>query len=71
MKTETDSVLSEHYPINIFGKTLYSLYAECQEGFVDISSQRINTGIFLIPDSAADEQHPFQNQRLLEQQYRD
>ena len=57
MKAVVDSVLTEQYPITICGKTLYSRYAACQEGFVDISSQRINTGIFLIPDSTADEQY--------------
>ena len=57
MKEVTDSILSEGYPINVCGTTLYSHYAECQEGFIDISSQRINTGIFIIPDSAADEEY--------------
>ncbi|MDE5583516.1 MAG: ABC transporter permease [Ruminococcus sp.] len=41
--------------LNIMGKTLRSKYADCQDGFIDISSQHINSGIFIVPDSAVDE----------------
>lgn len=41
--------------ININGKTYRPKYNECKDGFVEISSQHINDGIFVVPDSAVRE----------------
>lgn len=38
--------------IDINGKTYRPKYNECKDGFVEISSQHINDGIFVVPDSA-------------------
>ncbi|MBQ9199618.1 MAG: ABC transporter permease [Lachnospiraceae bacterium] len=55
MKAVRDETLSIGTEISIFGHTLKSKYNECQDGFIDISSQHINAGIFVIPDNIADE----------------
>ena len=41
--------------IEIFGHTLSSRYDECQDGFLELSSQHINTGIFIVPDNTVQE----------------
>lgn len=41
--------------IQLFGKDLKPKFAECQDGFVEMSSQHVNIGIILIPDSAVNE----------------
>ncbi len=41
--------------IKIFGHTLSSRYDECQDGFLELSSQHINTGIFIVPDNTVQE----------------
>lgn len=41
--------------IEVFGQTLHPAYPESQDGFIDLSIQAENTGIFVIPDDAADE----------------
>ncbi|MGN0632405.1 MAG: hypothetical protein ACI4JW_00900 [Oscillospiraceae bacterium] len=50
-----DENLDTGKEINVFGHRLKSKYGECQNGFIDISSQHQNVGIFIIPDSAAKE----------------
>ena len=47
--------LKENIPITILGKTYYPKYEECLDGFIYISSNHINTGIFVLPDDAVDE----------------
>lgn len=39
----------------IFGHTLDSKYPTCQDGFIDISTEHINAGLFVVPDSVVDE----------------
>ncbi|MCR5153528.1 MAG: ABC transporter permease [Lachnospiraceae bacterium] len=41
--------------ITVFGRTLKPKYDYCIEGQVELSSQRLNTGIFIVPDSVPDE----------------
>ena len=41
--------------INVFGVTLIPKYDECQDGFVRISNNHINTGIIVVPDYVVSE----------------
>ena len=43
--------------ISAFGHTLKPKYSECRDGFIDMSAQRGNSGIILIPDGIADEKY--------------
>ena len=52
MKEIRDEVLADGTEITIFGNTLKPRYCECQDGFVEISAQHLNAGIFVVPDSA-------------------
>lgn len=45
-----DKALKSRTPIELNGKTYLPKYTECQDGFLDISSNHINTGIILVPD---------------------
>ena len=47
--------------INLFGHTLKPKYKTCQDGFLEMSSQHINTGIILVPDNIIDEEYLVQN----------
>jgi putative ABC transport system permease protein len=49
-------VLENVDEITVFGKTLRSKYNECQDGFIDLAAQSINTGLFVVPDSIVDGQ---------------
>ena len=46
-----NQALKENDTINLKGKEYKAKYDECQEGFIDMSSSHINTGIILVPDS--------------------
>ena len=46
--------LKNNEEINVFGHTLKPKYNECKDGFVDMSSNHINSGIIVIPDSIVD-----------------
>ena len=37
--------------INIYGKDYKPKYSECKDGFIQISTSHVNTGIILVPDS--------------------
>ncbi|MDE6102569.1 MAG: FtsX-like permease family protein, partial [Ruminococcus sp.] len=56
-KAIRDETLKTDKEINIFGHTLTSKYDECQDGFIDISSQHINIGFYVVPDSVVDENY--------------
>lgn len=43
--------------INIFGHNLSPKYQECQDGFVEMSSNHINSGIIVVPDNVIDESY--------------
>lgn len=47
--------------INLFGHTLKPKYSACQDGFIEMSSNHINSGIVLAPDKIIDENYLFQN----------
>ncbi len=47
--------------INIFGHNLKPKYDSCQDGFLEMSSQHINTGLILIPDNVALENYLYQD----------
>lgn len=47
--------------INLFGHTLKPKYDSCQDGFVEISSNHINTGIILVPDDVVHEDYLIYN----------
>ena len=53
--------LENHETINLFGYTLKPKYDSCQDGFVEMSSNHINTGIIIVPDNVIDEDYLIQN----------
>ncbi len=53
--------LKNNETINLFGHTLKPKYDSCQDGFLEMSSQHINTGIILVPDNVVDEEYLVQN----------
>lgn len=53
--------LENHETINLFGHTLKPKYDSCKDGFVEMSSNHINTGIIIVPDNVIDEDYLIQN----------
>ena len=53
--------LKNNEAINLFGNTLKPKYDSCQDGFVEMSSNHINTGIIIVPDNVIDEDYLIQN----------
>ncbi|MGN1269015.1 MAG: FtsX-like permease family protein [Candidatus Aphodocola sp.] len=53
--------LKNNEAINLFGNTLKPKYDSCQDGFVEMSSNHINTGIILVPDNVINEDYLIQN----------
>ncbi len=53
--------LKEKEEITVFGKTLKPKYTSCQDGFLEMSSQHINTGIILVPDNVVKEEYVYDN----------
>lgn len=49
-----NKILSTNKKINVFGHELTPKYSECADGFIDISSNYENTGIFVVADSVID-----------------
>ena len=47
--------------INLFGHTLKPKYDSCRDGFLEMSSNHINTGIILVSDNVIDENYLIQN----------
>ncbi len=47
--------------INILGHTLKPKYQECQDGFLEIASQHINTGIILVSDDIISDDYLYAN----------
>lgn len=56
-----DIALMNSETINVFNHTLKPKYPSCQPGFIEMSSQHINTGIILVSDSVIDENYLYQN----------
>jgi putative ABC transport system permease protein len=57
MVTLRDEALSAGENITVFGHSLKPKYNECQSGFIDISSNHINTGIIIVPDDVVDDHY--------------
>ncbi len=53
--------LNNKETISLFGQTLKPKYTACQDGFVEMSSNHINTGIILVADNIIDESYLHQN----------
>lgn len=53
--------LKNNEAINLFGNTLKPKYDSCQDGFVEMSSNHINTGIIIVSDNVIDEDYLIQN----------
>lgn len=47
--------------ITLFGHVLKPKYNSCQDGFLEMSSNHINTGIILVSDNIIDEKYLYQN----------
>lgn len=47
--------LKNNTSINILGKTYMPKYKECQNGFIHMSNNHINAGIFIVPDDAVND----------------
>ena len=52
-----NEALKTNPSINVFGVTLMPKYDECQDGFVRISNNHINTGIIVVPDYVVSEKY--------------
>lgn len=57
MKELRDQRLSETRQFTILGHALKPKYKQCQDGFIELSSQHLNAGLFIVPDSTVDEAH--------------
>ena len=53
--------LKNNEEITVFGHTLKPKYNECKDGFVDMSSNHINSGIIIVPDNVVDENYKAYN----------
>ncbi len=53
-KTIRDESLAARTKLDIFGHLLTPKYAECQPGFIELSSNHINSGIIVVPDDIVD-----------------
>ena len=53
--------LENQEKIHLFGHTLTPKYSICQDGFLEMSSNHINTGIFLVSDQVIKEEYLYQN----------
>ena len=49
--------LKNRETINLFGYTLNPKYDECQNGFIEMSSQSINSGVIVVSDKVVDENY--------------
>lgn len=58
MKSIRNLVLEEGGDITVYGHNLHSKYHECQDGFISMSAQHINSGFFVVADSVLEGQLP-------------
>ena len=49
--------LENNQELTIFGHTLKPKYNECKEGFIEMASNHINSGVIIVPDEIVDEQY--------------
>ena len=52
-----NNILENVKELNICGHNLRSKYDECQDGFIDLSTERINAGLYVVPDSAVSKEY--------------
>ena len=50
-----NEALKRNTSLTILGKNYFPKYSECQDGFIHISSNHINMGIFIVPDNAVND----------------
>ena len=48
-------ILAEKPAVEVFGHTLHARLDKCTDGFITLSSNRVNTGILIVPDDVPDE----------------
>ena len=53
-----NEVLKDGAPVTVFGTALSPRYDECKHGFIDISAQPSNFGLFIVPQSVVEGQTP-------------
>ena len=53
-----NEVLEDGAPITVFGTALSPKYDECKHGFIDISAQPSNMGLFIVPQFVVEGQTP-------------
>lgn len=63
--------LNSSETINLFGKTLTPKYKECQDGFIEMAAQHINSGIIVVPDNVIDETALSSNMIIADYIYKD
>lgn len=56
-----NEALAVNTPIEVFGQTLQPRYNVCQDGFVEMSSNHINTGIIVVPDTVVEGEDWYEN----------
>ncbi len=61
MKEVRDIGLAGGAEITVFGHCLQPAYDHCLDGFIQISSQHLNTGIFIVPDETVEGIEPMQS----------
>ena len=49
--------LENNQELIIFGHTLKPKYNECKDGFIEMASNHINSGVIIVPDEVIDEQY--------------
>ena len=49
--------LKQGNTISVFGKVLKPKYKECQDGFLQLSGNHINSGFFVVPDDVVKEEY--------------
>lgn len=53
--------LKENTILTILGREYHAKYQECQDGFIYLSSNHVNAGLFLVPDDAFTEEYRERN----------
>lgn len=49
--------LENNQELTIFGRKLKPKYNECKDGFIEMASNHINSGVIIVPDEIVDEQY--------------
>lgn len=52
-----NTFLKQGNTISVFGKVLKPKYKECQDGFLQLSGNHINSGFFVVPDDVVKEEY--------------